>query len=154
MCCDGSLFARGRIDPSKRAHWESQGLDCFGDEDAAFFLQACSCLDRTACTLFESGRPEICAAFRCEPLRLLEDGRCDPERAQATIRDALAIRDDVVHAAQSAGLRYRSFLELKDELARAFLRSGGQDSSVGAALVALARFHEFTEAHILPDDTG
>ena len=152
MCCDGSLFARGRIEPGERQHWEAQGLDCFGDGEADFFLQSCPCLEGTSCTLFGSGRPAICGSFRCEPLRRMEAGDTSLEAAQATIRQALDLKAQVVAAARSAGVRYRNFLHLKDELARAFIDPSLDSEASGKALIALALFHEFTEAQILPDE--
>ncbi|QUL38736.1 hypothetical protein [Erythrobacter sp. JK5] len=156
LCCDGSLFARGEIERASAETWQRRGLDCAESDGRAFFLQRCACLDGTACSLFATGRPAICERFRCVPLRELEAGQKSLERSRETIERAVRLRGEVRSASHAAGVSFRNFLHLKDELAAAFVtRADGSDhDAIAGALVALARFNAFAEAELLPDDEG
>lgn len=154
LCCDGSLFARGEVDPRDIDRWSIRGLDCGTQGAKAYFKQSCDCLDETGCTLFETGRPSICERFRCIPLRRLEAGEQNLEEAQVPLREAIELRDGVIAAACDAGFACRNFLQLKDELAGAFVDpdSATDQGAVVFALTSLTTFNAFAENFLLPED--
>lgn len=100
LCCDGTLYARAKMEPFERERMEQLGLKP-GDTEPPFFPLPCPRLSGTCCTIYER-RFTICRSFRCTLLSKYLANEVTLEEAQgrvATAKNLLAKITEVNAAA-------------------------------------------------------
>ena len=149
LCCDGSIFGKARLRPDELELSVAAGLERVDDDGQAFFRLGCSCLDRTACRIYEK-RPETCRTFRCALLNRLDTGDVDFMTAKTMVAEArrLADRADelndrVENRADARERWYHQFGALLAGEAR-----GSADQRADPAwLIAMTAFNRFLDRH-------
>lgn len=124
MCCDGTLFEYGGLQPGEVSRARKIGLRVI-DRGTAF-EQPCAAFDAggVGCTVYED-RPEACRAFRC---RLFERHRVEGGPLAPRLADVAEAR--ALLARYEAGPADEALLEeIRDRLERDFARAGRAGSS-------------------------
>ena len=92
LCCDGTLFNRGRILPEDDpAQLAANGFILISTARRTGFLQPCLHHQQGICTIYRQRRPQVCHTFRCALLRRFDAGELSLEAVQARIERALAL---------------------------------------------------------------
>ena len=96
LCCDGTLFMHATLQPGERGHLPDK-IEEAGrtGEDGDYFLLPCGYFSGS-CTIYELPRADVCSTYRCSLLKLFAGGGISQEDALRTVREAVAMRDEVI----------------------------------------------------------
>ena len=96
MCCDGTLFNRAKIKHKEDEQLaQSIGLTTFLDHKGQSFFRLPCHHFTGCCSIYQQGRPHICGAFLCEPLKSVQKGEMEFEKAEQKVQLAIKLRDEV-----------------------------------------------------------
>lgn len=118
LCCDGSLFNKGRIwNEEDRATAENLHLSTFTQPDDKIYFSLPCPYFKSCCSIYDRPRPLTCSKFFCEPLKQLQKGELSGAKARKTVETAVTARNEVMKLAQqSEGYKDLSFPQLMREI--------------------------------------
>ncbi|MDI9532053.1 MAG: hypothetical protein QM238_00165 [Bacteroidota bacterium] len=140
LCCDGTLFMHATLQPGERGHLPDkiEEAGCTGEE-GDYFLLPCGYFSGS-CTIYELPRADVCSTYRCSLLKLFAGGGISQEDALRTVREAVAMRDEVIAeyrrvTGKDAVAGFRMMLVDLGAVMKELKGSGaaGDDSAAGAA---------------------
>jgi len=96
FCCDGTMFERAFLSPGERGSLpEKIEQASYTDTDGEYFRLPCKYFDKK-CTIYTSGRANVCGEFRCQLLKDFEAGKVTLEEAVEIVEGATLMRDRLI----------------------------------------------------------
>jgi len=96
FCCDGTMFPRAYLSPGERGSLpEKIEQSSYTDVDGEYFRLPCEYFNKK-CTIYTSGRANVCGEFRCQLLKDFEAGKLTLDEATEIIEGATAMRDRLI----------------------------------------------------------
>ena len=90
LCCDGTLFSHGTVEPAERERTRGVGLPIVTMLDGTTrFEQPCTMLKGHDCGVYQD-RPQTCRAFFCDLAKAYQDDEVTLSEARAAIQDVRA----------------------------------------------------------------
>lgn len=90
LCCDGTLFSRGKLAKDEEGAIEAVGGEVSREEGQAHFQQPCRFHCEGRCTIY-ANRWAACRRFRCALLRRYQAEEISLQEARSTVETALEL---------------------------------------------------------------
>jgi uncharacterized protein len=95
MCCDGTLFNRGKIvDDLDKENIKKLGIEIIAIKDEEAFKQPCNKFIG-CCSIYDKIRPKVCNSFYCEPLKKYEKNLQTLKEAENQINTVLKLKSEM-----------------------------------------------------------
>jgi len=118
MCCDGTLFNKGALlDETDKNNAQDLFLETVIEPDGKYFFKQPCLYFNQCCTIYDKIRPKVCGTFFCNPLKEVQQGKLNIEKAKEIITKALEYRSEVL-ALSSQKMDYKNYTirQLRDEI--------------------------------------